>query len=126
MTIVLRIVLGLLGVMFVFIGMQFLFNPVTMGADFGLQPIGNGGLSTIRADMTAFFWVAGGALLIGAWTQRATLFYVTAALMGITLAGRCLSLVLDGSYEGFAAPMVVEGLTVALCLVAIKRMSAKG
>jgi hypothetical protein len=122
MILALRIVLGLLGALFVFVGAQFLLDPVGMGGNFGLQADGNGGLSTIRADMTAFFWVSGGALLYGVWKQSAGAFYVTAALMGITLAGRCLSLVLDGTYDGFAPPMVIEGLTVTLCLVAVKRM----
>jgi hypothetical protein len=40
----LRIVLALLGALFLFVGSQFLINPVTMGADFGLTPNGNGGL----------------------------------------------------------------------------------
>lgn len=122
MILALRIVLGLLGALFLLMGSQFLFDPVGMGGNFGLQASGNGGLSTIRADMTAFFWVSGGALIYGVWKQRAEAFYVTAAFMGITLAGRCVSLALDGTYEGFAPPMIVEGLTVALCLVAAQRM----
>lgn len=124
MIIGLRIALALLGVLYVGVGMQFLLDPVSMGGDFGLQPIGNGGLSTIRADMTSFFWVSAGAMLLGAWKQRGEVLYVTAALMGIVFAARCLSLALDGTYEGWLPPMAFEAVTVALCLMGARVMRA--
>jgi hypothetical protein len=113
----LRIVLGLLGLLFVFMGAGFLFDPAGSGANFGLEPIGAQGLSSIRGDLTAFFWVSGGSLLLGVWRRDATLLMVAAALMGIVCAARGLSLALDGTYEGWAPPMVVEGLTATLALV---------
>ena len=119
----LRVVLGLLGALFLMIGAQFLIDPVTTGGDFGLTPKGAGGLSTIRGDMTAFFWVSGGALLYGVWKQRGEVFYVTAALMGIVFCARCLSLALDGFYEGWAPPMAVEAVTVILCFVGARAMA---
>ena len=100
MQIAVRVILGLLGLLYLFVGSQFLLSPIEAGGDFGLAPKGNAGLSTIRADMTAFFWVSGGALLLGVWKQRGSVLYVTAALMGFVFAARCLSLVLDGTYEG--------------------------
>lgn len=122
MQIAVRVILGLLGLLYLFVGSQFLLSPVETGGDFGLAPKGNAGLSTIRADMTAFFWVSGGALLLGVWKQRGSVLYVTAALMGIVFAARCLSLVLDGTYEGFAPPMAFEAVTVILCLVGARLM----
>lgn len=122
---VLRVILALLGVLFLLIGSRFLIDPVTMGGDFGLVPKGNGGLSTIRGDLTAFFWVSGGALLYGVWKQRGDAFYVTAALMGIVLCARCLSLVLDGTYEGWLPPMAVEAVTVILCLFGARAMAGR-
>lgn len=121
----LRVILALLGALFLFVGAQFLIDPVTTGGDFGLAPKGNGGLSTIRADMTAFFWVSGGALLYGVWKQRGDAFYVTAALMGIVFCARCLSLVLDGTYEGWLPPMAVEAVTVILCLFGARAMAGR-
>lgn len=122
MIIGLRIVLALLGVLFFFIGSQFLLDPVTMGGDFGLEAKHNGGLASLRGDMTSFFWVSAGALLIGVWKKRGEFFYITAALMSIVFAARCLSLVLDGSYEGWLPPMVVEAVTVSLCLIGARVM----
>lgn len=122
---VLRVLLALLGALFVLVGSQFLLTPVAMGGDFGLIPDGNGGLSTIRGDLTAFFWVSGGALLYGVWKQRGDALYVTAALMGIVFCARCLSLALDGFYEGWAPPMAIEAVTVILCLFGARAMAGR-
>lgn len=116
MVLILRAVLLLGGLVFVLIGGSFLFDPLGQGGDFGLEPRGNQGLSTIRADFAAFFGVSGGALIFGAWKQRGDMLLVAAALMGITLAGRAVSLALDGTYEGWQMPMAIEALTVVLAL----------
>lgn len=113
----LRVVLALLGVVLIGVGAMFLIDPVRMGVDFGLVPQGNQGLSSIRGDFPAFFWVSGAAFVIGAWKQRGDILLVTAALMGITCAGRAVSLALDGTYPGWPNFMVVEALTVVLAFV---------
>lgn len=117
MDMVLRAALLLLGLLFVAVGGLFLIDPVGQSVDFGLVPQGNQGLSTIRADFPAFFWVAGGALVIGVWKQRGDTLLVTAALMGIALAGRGLSLAIDGTYPGWPMFMVIEAFTLALALM---------
>ena len=116
----LRIALSLLAALFVFMGFGFLTDPAGSGADFGLQAIGPQGLSSIRGDITAFFWVSGGSLLIGAWRGNASLLYVGAALMGIVCGARALSLALDGPYEAWYMPMAVEAITVVLALIGAK------
>ena len=125
MIIALRIVLGLLGLLFVWIGLGFLTFPQVSGGDFGLEAIGNRGLSSIRADFTAFFCVSGGALILGAWRRNGGMLLVTAALMGITLAGRAVSLALDGPYDGWLAPMTVEAVAVALALLGSRALPEK-
>ncbi|MEM9311891.1 MAG: DUF4345 family protein [Pseudomonadota bacterium] len=122
MIIGLRIVLALLGVLFLFIGAQFLIDPVTMGGNFGLEAQNNAGLASLRGDMTSFFWVSGGAILLGVWKKRGELFYITASLMAIVFSARCLSLILDGSYDDWLLPMVVEAVTVVLCLLGARMM----
>jgi hypothetical protein len=105
------------GLFFVFMGAGFLLDPATASTDFGLQPVGTRGLSSIRADLTAFFWVGGGCMIWGAWKRNGDPLVASAALFGIALLGRLVSLFADGSYQGAAFPMAVEALTVLLCLV---------
>ncbi|WP_298469649.1 hypothetical protein [uncultured Erythrobacter sp.] len=116
MVMLVRTVLLVGGLLFILIGASFLLDPAGQGGDFGLTPKGNQGLSTIRADFTAYFWVAGGAMVIGAWKRKGDLLLVAAALMGITFVARGLSLALDGFYPGWMMPMAVEASTVIIAL----------
>lgn len=116
MFVVLRALLLLGGIFYVAMGIGFLLNPVSSGADFGLAPQGNLGLASIRADMTAFFVVAGGCLIWGAWARKGDPMLVTAALMGIAIVGRLVTLASDGAHDGWWLPIIVEAVTVVLAL----------
>jgi hypothetical protein len=125
MILVLRIILGLAGLFYLFLGSQFLFNPVEQGADFGLTANGRQGLAAIRSDFIAFFGVTAGSLLIGALRQNGPVLLVAAALMGITMIGRSFSAVVDGTYEAWFVPMIVEGLTVVIALLGYRSFTAR-
>ncbi|MDJ0642511.1 MAG: hypothetical protein QNJ15_06825 [Erythrobacter sp.] len=116
MILIVRAALFLAGLLFVILGGTFLLDPVGQGTDFGLTANGNRGLSTIRADFAAYFWIAGGTLILGAWRRDRTLLLVAAALMAITCVVRGLSLAFDGFYEGWSMPMAVEAFVVIIAL----------
>lgn len=118
MALVLRALLFVGGLFFVMMGIGFLFDPAGSGADFGIAANGAHGLASIRADMTAFFIVAGGCMIWGGWARNGDPLLVSAALMFIALVGRSIGLVQDGTYDGWWPPMVVEALTVILSLIA--------
>ena len=118
MTRILTAILFALGLMYLFIGAGFLVNPVAAGSDFGMAADGNQGLAAMRADMTAFFYVGGGAMIWGAWKRRGDPLLISAALFGIAFIGRLVSVIADGTYANWAIPMAVEAATVLLCLVA--------
>ncbi len=120
MTLFLRAALLLLGLLYLAIGSFFLFEPDRMGEAFGVAAAGAQGLSTMRADFTAFFWVLGGALVWGGWRSRDDVLWVAAALIGIALAGRGFSLLADGNYPNALQPMLVEAVTLVLALVAAR------
>ncbi len=109
------------GLLFLLQGVGFLLDPASAGAEFGVTANGEQGLSSLRADFTAFFIVAAGSMMIGAWRKNADLLLVAAALFGIALIGRAISLVQDGMYEGALVPMTVEAVSV-IVLVAASRI----
>lgn len=117
MFVLLRALMFVGGLFYVLMGAGFLLDPVGSGADFGIAPQGTMGLASIRADMTAFFLVAGGCLIWGAWARKGDPLLVSAALMAIALIGRLVTLVLDGPHNLFWQPMLVEGVTVILALI---------
>lgn len=106
------------GLFFLLAGIGFLLNPGPAGSDFGLLPDGVQGLSTIRADMTAFFIVAAFSMVWGAWKRNGDLLLVAAGLFAVALLGRIVSVIADGTYPGFIVPMGIEAVSVIVLLIA--------
>ena len=106
------------GLLFLFMGASFLLDPVASGADFGLTPDSAHGLATIRADLTAFFVVGAVCMMVGAWRRNGDLLLVPAGLFGVALLGRFVGLAVDGPWDRYWQPMLVEALMVILLLIA--------
>lgn len=118
MRVILTALIFLLGLFDLFMGLNFLMNPQATALGFGIQPTGVQGLSTLRADFTAFFGVIAVCMMIGAWRRNADLLLVPAALMGTAVVVRAISLGVDGGYPGYLVPMIVEAVHVALLIAA--------
>jgi len=117
MIIALRAILVLGGLLLGFIGFGFFMDPAASGADFGISADGAHGLTSIRADFTAFFVVGGASLIWGAVAKRGDALAIGGALMLVTLFGRIVSLSIHGSFEGFLPPMAVEAVLGIAALI---------
>ncbi|HEY8604023.1 hypothetical protein [Tsuneonella suprasediminis] len=106
-----------IGLLFLVLGANFLVFPADAGLGFGLTAKGAQGLAVLRADFPALFFVGGATMLWGAWRRNGELLLVPVAIFGIAFVGRVVSLAIDGPYEAFAFPMMVEALAVALSLI---------
>ncbi|MXO65089.1 DUF4345 family protein [Altericroceibacterium endophyticum] len=122
MRLILTALIMIIGIFDCMLGIGFLILPMETARSFGLAAAHNGGLSTMRADMTAFFLVAGITMIWGAWKRSGTVLLVPAALFLIALFGRLVSLFADGPYDGFLMPMVIEAITVAIVLMAARML----
>lgn len=120
MKIALRVLLALGGLVLAFMAFGFLTDPVGSGANFGIAVEGSHAITSIRADMTAFFGVSAACFLWGAWKQRSDPLIIGSALMLVALAARVISLAINGSFEGFIQPMAFEAVFGALGLVGAK------
>ena len=118
MRLILTALIFLAGMLDLFMAGSFLFDPATIGLTLGVKPDGVSGLSTMRADFTAFFLVAAGCMMWGAWRRNGDLLLVPAALFGIAITGRAINLAIHGGYPGFALPMAVEAFHVVLLVMA--------
>ena len=106
------------GLFFVLMGFNFLLMPASAGISFGLSADGPAGLAVLRADFPALFFVGGGAMILGAWKRNGDMLVVPAAIFGVALFGRFVSMAADGAEAGFWFPMIVEAAAVILSLVA--------
>lgn len=105
------------GLMFLVLGINFLLMPASAASGFGLAPDGPAGLAVLRADFPALFFVGGGAMIWGAWKRNGDLLLVPAAIFGVALLGRFISIFADGTAPGFWFPMMVEAAAVVLTLI---------
>jgi hypothetical protein len=118
MRLILTALIFLAGLLDLFLAIGFLTDPAANAAQLGVLPDGVPGLSTIRADFTAFFLVAAGCMMWGAWRRNGDLLLPPAALFGVAFTGRAINLAMHGPYAGWALPMAVEAFHTVLLVVA--------
>lgn len=116
MRLALTALIFLIGLFDLFLAASFLLTPLDLAQGFGVMPVAANGISTIRADFTAFFGVAGFAMLWGAWRRNADLMLVPMLLFAVAFLARSVDLVLTGRYPGWPVPMAVEAVEVVLLL----------
>jgi hypothetical protein len=122
---IMRVVIGLVGLLNIALGLGFLLAPAKMAQGFFLLPIGSQGLASLRADFTGFFIGAATFALIGAWRADPRPLLVPLVMLGLALVGRSFSLVVDGVGPDAIAPMVIE-LVMLVVLIAGRRSFAAG
>ena len=118
MRLVITALVYLSGLLCLFLAVGFLTDPATSAASLGVKPDGIAGLSTIRADFTAFFGVTGALMLWGAWRRNGDLLLVPALIYGTAFIGRAIGLAIDGTYPMFFQPMAVEAFWTVLLFTA--------
>lgn len=113
-----RVAVAVVGLFNFLLGLGFLFNPVPMAARFALSPIGTQGLATIRADFPAFFLTGAVFALAGAWRADPKPLLVPLLLLSTALAGRFVSVAIDGIGPAALPPMIVEAMMIAVVSLA--------
>lgn len=120
MHVILSAILLLLAIFNLVMGTSFLVDPVAAGTTFGLEALTEHGNSTMRGDMTAFFYVSAISLAWGAWKRRGDVLLAAFGLFAIALTGRFVNLVANGPYDAWMVPVTVESLHVIAIIVAIR------
>ncbi len=114
MTMVLRIVVGVVGLLGLLVAARMWMAPVELAAQLGVAPAGPLGVATIRADMGGFFGGAGVFALIAAFKGRGGLLIAPLVLVGIALSGRILTVVLNGFTQDMGPPMAIEAVLLVV------------
>lgn len=103
---VLRIVAGLIGILFFLNGLQWIISPANVAASLGMPLLEGVGLSTQIGDLGSFFITVGAMTLIGAITTTRHWFYAPSMLLLVAALYRTLSTILYG------APFVMSAILV--------------
>lgn len=117
MQFVLRIVVGVAGVLGLLLAARLWMAPSEMAAQLGLTPAGSLGLATIRADVGGFFAAGGAFALAAAIKGRGSFLLPSVVLIALALMGRLVAVIVDGFVPEMGPPLLIE--VVLLLLFAI-------
>jgi len=112
----LRVLIGLSGLFWLFMAVQFWLGPVAPAAQLGVQAINDLGFSTIRADFASFFAVGGIFAVAAALKNDGRLALVPLGLFGLALLGRLGTAAGQGLPSEVIPPIAVEAIASALYL----------
>ena len=110
-----RIFVVLPALLFLFIGIRWLFDPAGAAAELGMPLLEGLGRSTQIGDLTAFFIGASVMMGLGLMTANRTWFYAPAMLLILTAGFRVVAWLAHGAT--FAAPQIAVEVVVAGVLV---------
>ena len=112
---VLRIVAGLIGILFFLNGLQWIINPANVAESLGMPLLEGVGLSTQIGDLGSFFITVGAMTLIGAITTTRHWFYAPSMLLLVAALYRTLSTLLYGA--PFVMSAIIVEVVVGLFLI---------
>jgi hypothetical protein len=108
MQFVVRLVVGLAGLLSLLLAARFFQNPAAPAASLGIAPVGELGTATLRGDFGAFFGACGILALTAAIRNSAALLTAPLLVIAIALSGRVVSYALEAGELAVLQPMLVE------------------
>lgn len=114
MKMVLRVLVGVAGLLALLVAARIWMAPAETAAQLGVAASGPLGLATIRADMGGFFAAGGVFAMMAAIQGRGALLVAPVALIGLALAGRIVTVALNGYTADMGPPMAIEAVLLVL------------
>ncbi len=119
---VLKLLVLLPSLLFIFTGIRWLFAPAGVAPSFGMSLEQGLGLSTQVGDLAAFFLTLGACMLIALVSGRRSWYYPAIMLLSIAAVGRVLAWLLHDA--ALAPDMIgVELVVSAILLLASRRLT---
>ena len=122
MTLLARILVGLVAAFFLVWGLRFYFSPDAMAAAFSIAPSGVLGRSTVRGDLGGMFVAVGLLAAFGLRRGSHRLLYTAATIVGAVAFGRFVGFAFDGTPMTSVIPFVAELVFVAILLLGAMRL----
>lgn len=121
---ILRIVVALIGLLFILLGIRWLVDPSGSAADLGMPLLEGIGRSTQIGDLGAFFFSGGLMVVIGLLSNQRSWLYAPALLVASTAVFRVIAwLAHDAAFA--TQQIVVEVVISALLIAAARRLADK-
>jgi len=116
MSLALRSGAGLVGLLFLMLGVRWMFAPAAIAAEQGIELLDSLGYNTARGDIGGLF--IGGALLIavGLIREKAEWLRVLAVVVGCVAFGRVVGMAMEGFATTSFVPFAVELVIIAVMI----------
>ena len=122
MTLLARILVGLVAAFFLVWGMRFFFTPDAIAMEFAIAPSGAPGLSTVRGDLGGLFVAVGVFATMGLRRGSYRSLYTAATIIAAIAFGRILGFVFDGVPIGSIVPFAAELFFIAVLLFGARQL----
>lgn len=122
---VLRLVVGLIGVLGLGLALRIWADPAATAAKLGLEGVGRLGQATLRADMAGFFGAAGALALAGSVRDDRRLLSAPALMIALALTGRVITVLAAGLTPDQVPPMTVEAVLLVLLVVGRRALGTR-
>ena len=114
MQLVLRVLVGIAGLLGVLVAARMWMAPAEVAAQLGVAASSPLGLASIRADMGGFFGAGGLFALAAAIKGRGGMLLPSVVLVGLALTGRLVTVAINGFVPEMGAPMAIEAALLVL------------
>ena len=118
MNMLLRILIGIVGLIALVFTFLAWFRPEMLAGDLGLAAASEIGRATIRSDMGAFFGASSVFAILAAVYGRSQYTRAALLLLGFAVAGRLVNIGILGWNPVYAAPLIIQGAVIAIFLLA--------
>lgn len=116
MQMIFRILIGLLGLLSLQGAWHHWFNVAALADERGMKALGDIGQANIRADVGGIFLAIGILALIAAWKQSRQWLLAAILVVSSALAGRFVSIAIDGYSQRVMQPITIEAIVLAVLL----------
>ncbi len=120
-----RLLAGLIGFLFLILGLGFMTFPDVFSTGFSVQPVTIQGLNAIRGDFGGLFLGMSFFCFLGAVTRRWPWFVVPIVFLLLIIVGRLISLGQDGLFASGTKSLILEVILLVLLLASTLVISLK-
>jgi ribonuclease Z len=123
--IIFRLLVGLIGLLFLILGLGFMTFPDIFSTGFSVQPITIQGLNAIRGDFGGLFLGMSFFCFLGAMTGHSRWLIVPTIFLILIITGRLISFALDGFALAENRALIAEAVMLVLLTIAILVLALK-
>ena len=117
---VFRCVVGLIGLILLFIGLGFVFVPDNLASQFMVHPTSAAGFATLRGDLGGLFLGMAVFSFLGALPSKSRWLIVPTVFLAAVILGRMVNMVFEGVTGPGVGPLLFE-IVLVLVLVGAQR-----